>query len=185
MLTLSAIQEAILAQAATQPTYLVDINWGGGTQHWSTRADHTVSGIDYTGGEIGVRGAQDWRTADLSLNPSAAHTAVLMSASWRGAACTIWLLPFREHPQLVEEGYAEDDYGFFGDEVADPILLLDGEVTSAGYSGNGAITLGVRHVGSITRPAPRIRIGPPVFNHLPVPGTKFEWAGEVYILESR
>jgi hypothetical protein len=184
VLALDFTQQSILAQTTTTPTYLVDIEWGG-QRRWSTRADHTVAGITYTGGEIGVRGAQDWRTADLSLNPSAANTAILMSGSWRGAACTIRLLPFREHAQLVEEGYAEEGYGFFGDEIADPILLLDGEVTSAGYSGNGAITLGVRHVGSITRPAPRTRIGPPAFNHLPTPGTKFTWAGEVYILDSR
>jgi len=31
----------------------------------------------------------------------------------------------------------------------------------------------------------KAQIGPPVFNHLPVPGTKFTWAGEVYILEAR
>lgn len=62
MLTLDTIQQSILAQATTTPTYLVDIEWDG-LQHWSTHADHTVDGIDYAGGEIGVRGAQDWRTA--------------------------------------------------------------------------------------------------------------------------
>lgn len=33
--------------------------------------------------------------------------------------------------------------------------------------------------------APRTRLIPPICNHLPAPGTKFTWAGEVYILEAR
>lgn len=185
MLALTEIQQIILAQPTSTPTYLVDIDWGGSTQHWSTRADHTVSGIDYTGGDIGLRGAQDWRTAELTLDPSAANTAVLQTGAWRGAACSIWLLPFREHPQLVEEGYAEDDYGFFGDEIADPILLLQGQVTSAEYSGDNPIRLGVRHVASLRTPTPRVRLAPPICNHLPTPGTKFTWANELYILEAR
>ena len=185
MLTLSSIQQTILAQSTTTPTYLVDLDWSGSTQRWSTRADHVVSGINYTGGEIGVRGAQDWRTAELSLNPSAGHAATLQLGSWRGAACSIWLLPYREHPQLLDDGYVEDGYGFFGDEVGDPILLLQGQVTSAEYSGDGPIRLGVRHVAALQTPTPRVRLAPPICNHLPTPGTKFEWAGELYILEAR
>ena len=184
MLSLSSIQQTILAQSTTTPTYLVDLDWSG-TQRWSTRADHVVSGINYTGGEIGVRGAQDWRTAELSLNPSAGHAATLQLGSWRGAACSIWLLPYREHPQLLDDGYVEDGYGFFGDEVGDPILLLQGQVTSAEYSGDGPIRLGVRHVAALQTPTPRVRLAPPICNHLPTPGTKFEWAGELYILEAR
>ncbi len=184
MLSLTEIQQIILAQPTSTPTYLVDIDWGGSTQHWSTRADHTVSGIDYTGGDIGLRGAQDWRTAELTLDPSAAHTAVLMSGSWRGADCTISLLPYREHPRLLAEGYVAAGYGFFGDEIAEPVLLLEGSITSAGYTDTGSIMLGIRHVASITRAAPRLRVGAPTFNHLPTPGTVFTWAGETYVLEA-
>ena len=111
MLTLSAIQEAILAQAATQPTYLVDINWGGGIQRWSTRGDHTVGGIAYTGGSIGVRGASNWRTASIALVPTAAHTGTLSAGDWIGATCVVSLYPIKFHPQIIEAGYVEASYG--------------------------------------------------------------------------
>ena len=185
MLSLSSIQQTILAQAATQPTYLVDIEWAGTTQRWSTRGDHEVGGITYTSGQIGVRGAANWRSASIALNPSAAHTTTMMAGDWVGSSCVISLLPIREHPQIIDEGYFADGYGFFGTEIGDPIVLLNGVLSAAEYSGNGPITLSVRHQATVGKWAPRARLSPPICNHLPAPGTKFTWAGEVYILEAR
>jgi len=185
MLTLDHIQQVILAQTTTNPTYLVDIEWDGATQHWSTQGEHVVDGTTYTAGQIGVRGSDNWRSATLALNPSAAHTTAMMAGDWVGGSCTISLLPIREHPQIVDDGYFEDGYGFFGTEVGDPITLLIGVLSAAEYSGNGPISLSVRNVGTTGRWAPRARLTPPICNHLPAPGTKFSWAGEVYILEGR
>ncbi len=185
MLTLSHIQEVILTQRTTTPTYLVELDWGGTTLYWSTRDTHEVAGTVYVRGEISLRGAQDWLTANINLNPSAANTAIFQSGSWCGATCIISLLPYRKHPLILQPDYVEDDYGFFSDEVGDPIVLLPGKVMSASYNGNSAITLGIRHTASITHPAPKLRVGPPIFNHLPTPGTVFVWAGETYVLESR
>lgn len=185
MLALSSIQQTIVDQAATQPTYLVDIEWAGATQHWSTRGDHVVSGVTYTAGQIAVRGATNWRAATIALNPSAAHTTTMMAGDWVGGDCAISLLPIREHPQIIDEGYFEDGYGFFGTEIGDPIPLLIGVISAAEYSGNGPISLSIRHQATAGKWAPRTRLIPPICNHLPVPGTKSTWAGEVYILEAR
>ena len=185
MLTLSAIQEAILAQAATQPTYLVDINWGGGIQRWSTRGDHTVGGIAYTGGQIGVRGAANWRTASIALVPTAEHAATLALGDWIGASCVVSLYPIKYHPQIIEAGYVEASYGYIGTETGATITLIDGVLSAGEYSGNGPITLSVRHWATVGRWAPRTRLSPPICNHLPAPGTTFTWAGEVYVLEAR
>jgi len=185
MLALDAIQQIIVARAATQPTYLVDITWGGEEQRWSSRGDHVVDGVSYTGGQVSVRGAANWRTAGLAIVPTAENTAVMLSGDWVGAACDISLLPVMYHPQILEEGYVEDGYGFFGTEVGDRILLLRGVIAAAEYSGDGPITLEIRHATTVGKWAPRTLLAPPTANHLPAPGTKFTWAGEVYILEAR
>jgi len=184
MLTLATDQSTVLAQAATQPTYLVTATWGGPV-NWSTRAAHTIDGITYTPGEVSVRGARNWESATLAIAPSAASTAHFLSGDWVDTDCVISLYPYREHPGIVDAGYFADGYGAFdGIESGAPIVLLAGFLAGGQYSGDGPITLEVRHKSARPLWAPRTLIGPPIANHLPAPGTKFTWAGEVYILES-
>lgn len=185
MLPLSSVQQSILEQASTQPTYLVDIEWDGESFSWSTRGEHIVAGAIYTSGDVGVRGAQSWRSASIAMVPTAENVQAMLVGDWVGNPCVISLLPIKYHPQIVVPGYAVEDYGFFGTETGDPIILLDGVLCAAEYSGNGPITLSVRHRATMGQWAPRTRLSPPICNHLPTPGTTFTWAGETYTLEAR
>lgn len=186
MLTLDANQRAILESARTSPVYLISTRWAAAAARWSTIGDMVVDGHTYSGGIAGVRSADDWRTASISIVPDQTSADWLLSGAWRGEPCDISLLPYRTVPGIVEDGYFEDGYGSFGDaEVADPIPLISGIISAGEYSGNGPITLSVRHRAQVGKWAPRIRLLPPITNHLPVPGTRFSWAGEAYILEAR
>ncbi|MFZ5653159.1 MAG: hypothetical protein ACOY42_01980 [Pseudomonadota bacterium] len=186
MLSLDDNQRAILAERATNPVYLISTMWQDAAARWSTQGDRVVDGLAYQGGIAGVRGADNWRSADITIVPTATDTDWLLTGAWRGQPCTISLLPYRVRPGIVDDGYFEDGYGFFGtEEIGAPVLLLDGVMSAAEYSGSGPITITIRHQATVGRMAPRTKLLPPICNSLPAPGTKFTWASEVYILEAR
>lgn len=184
MITLDATQSKVLGYAATNPVYLLEIDWGG-IQLWSTNGEREV-GVDlYTTGSVSVRGAQNWANASIAIPASPANTERLMSGDWRGKQCRVSLLPLKEHPPLIAPGYVLDGYGVIGTEQGEPILLLDGVLTAATYNGNDQINLDVRHQAVAGKWAPRTRVTREIAHHMPPPGTRYERGGEVYVLGAR
>jgi len=178
-----AAQDAILAERFTRPIYMVEIDIGG-QEYLSTNGDVTVAGIDYTGADVGLRSIQNWSSAVVSLLPTPERVAQVVSQSWRYGRCRISLLPATYYPLLIQPGYVADGYFLQGAVYADPMLLVDGELTAASFSGD-RVEFTVASRVSVGRWLPAARIAPPICNHLPKPGTVIVWEGDRYTLEAR
>lgn len=182
MRDLAADQLEIVSHRETMPVYLVEINLSG-QERLSTSGDRTVGDEVYAGGDVGVRGLDNWAAAQIRLRATPERVAQVLAPGWRGADCRIWLLPYYEYPRLIEDGYYDDGLAMSGPYTAAPILLLDGVLTGAAVG--DAVELSVAHRAAVARWVPGIRIAAPLCNHLPRPGTVFTWAGDNYTLEAR
>lgn len=178
-----ALQTTLLAEDATRPIYLVEMQFGDEPENLSTNGAQTVGFTTYAGSDVGVSGMGDWTQARIRLMPTAARSAALLSPDWRGRPCKIYLLPCSEYPELIEPGYVEPGYALQGVVKADPMLLLDGVITGGAIG--QYVELEVSHRALLRRWTPRLRISAPTCNHLPPPGTRLAWEGDIYILESR
>jgi hypothetical protein len=176
-------QQLMLSQRDTLPVYLVAL--GDGAEYLSTNGNRTVGDVQYIGGDVGLSAMQDWSTATLTLMPTPARVAWMISGEWRGLACDISLLPGANFDTLVEPDYWEPDYAYQGVRFADPILLMPGRLDSARMAGNGRVEFTVVHRSRTAKWSPSFRIGPPWCNHLPRAGEVIEWGSERYIVEGR
>ena len=183
MLNITASQQALLDEAVTLPIYLIDINFATG-EYLSTNGDRTVGAITYLGGETGLSAAEDWATASVRMPASATRMQTLITGDWRGSSAKISLLPAINYPMRLESGYVEDGYARQGLVIDDPILLINGVLTGANGDSD-TITFEITHSARVGKWAPRIRLMPPICNWLPAPGTRLNWAGEVFVLEAR
>lgn len=184
MRSLTSLQQTLLSAPDTVPVYLVALDFTG--PEWlSTNGPQTVDGQAYSNGEVALAALGNWTQARLLLRPTAARLARLKDPDWRMAPCTIWQLPTVDYPMLIEPGYVEPGYALQGRVQAPPLKLLDGVLAAGSMAQNGALELMVTHRALVRRWTPRLRIAAPLCNHLPPPGTRLEWEGEVVVLEAR
>jgi hypothetical protein len=183
MRTTDSEQSALLDSRVTKPIYLVEIAIDG-QEYLSTNGTQDVDGVTYVGADVGLRSIQNWSSAVVSLLPTPARVAQVVSQSWRYGRCRVSLRPATYYPLLIQPGYVADGFFIQGDVYADPILLIDGELVSASLSGD-RVEFTVAHRVSVGRWLPAARIAPPLCNHLPKPGTVVTWEGDRYTLEAR
>lgn len=183
MRSTTAAQDEVLALRFTRPIYLVEIAIDG-QEYLSTNGDVTVGGITYAGADVGLRSVQNWSSAAVSVLPTPARVAQVVSQSWRYGRCRISLLPATYYPLIIQPGYVEEGFFVQGPQYAEPMLLVDGELTSASLSGD-RVEFTVASRVSVGRWLPAARIAPPLCNHLPKPGTVITWEGDRYTLEAR
>jgi hypothetical protein len=176
-------QDAALDRRITQPIYLVEVLIEG-QEYLSTLGERVVDGITYSSG-VNLRSINNWSSALVTLPPTPARMAQFVSQSWRYGRCRISLLPATHYPLLIQPGYVADGYFLQGDVYGEPMLLIDGELTSAAMSGEGHIEFTVANRIAVGRWLPAARIAPPICNHLPKPGTVVVWEGDRYTLEAR
>lgn len=176
-------QDAALASRFTKPIYLLEIEIDG-QEYLSTNGDVTVGTQVYAGSSCAVRSIGNGENASIALRPTAERVAQFVSQSWRYGRCRISLLPGRNVLEYFEPDYVEDDYGEQGDVFAEPMVLLDGELTDGRMSAN-AVEFTVANRIAVGRWLPAVRIAPPICNHLPTIGRVVTWEGDRYTLESR
>ena len=179
----TAAQDAVLAERFTRPIYLVEVAIDG-QEYLSTNGDVELDGIAYTGADVGLRSIENWSSAVVSLLPTPERVAQVVSQSWRYGRCRISLLPATYYPLLIQPGYVADGYFIQGAVYGEAMLLVDGELTAASYSGD-RVEFTVASRVSVGRWLPAARIAPPLCNHLPKPGTTITWEGDRYTLEAR
>lgn len=176
-------QFLLLDDTVTRPIYLIEID-AGGQEKLSTGGDVTVGEDLYHGGSAGLRALDDWSAARIVLPATAERVQQVIDQDWRRGRCDIYLVAAGRFPLLLDQDYVEEDYFMQGDVYAAPLLLLPGVLTGASY-GNSGVEFEVQHVSRVAKWSPAVRIAPPVFNHLPRPGTVISWAGEQFVLEAR
>ncbi len=182
--TLTVDQQRLVERRETRPIYLIDIAVDG-QESLSTNGDRTVASTTYVGGDASVREMQNWSSATVELQPTVARVQQLVSQTWRSGVCRISLLPAVAYPKVYASGYVKAGYGIQGEVFADPILLIDGELTSANLASNGRIEFSVAHRVTTGRWIPSVRIGPPLCHHLPQVGTVVTWGGSNFTLQGR
>lgn len=166
MRDLDAGQQAALALDATRPVYLIECN-AFGIDLASSNGQWEYDAYLYRGADVAVTGMADWTKARIRLTATAERIERMTLPDWRSDACKIWLLP------IAADGSQEAR-----------ILLLDGVLTAAAIVG-AALEIEVSHRALLRRWSPRVRIAPPICNHLPAPGTQLRWQGDNYTLEAR
>lgn len=174
-------QDLLLREPVTRPVYLIDILVDS-QEYLSTHAEVEVNGNLYLESDATIENIDDWRQARIRLQPTVARTQQVLSQSWRYGYCRVYLQPTVYLPQLLDPGYVEEGYAFEGVVREEPILLVDGELTS--MEKNDVIIFTVENRISIGRWLPGIRISAPTFNHLPKAGQVFTWEGERFTLEA-
>lgn len=183
MRTIDASQQAALDRRDTKPVYIIEINVDG-QEYLSSNGDRVVSGTTYVGADVGITSIENWSSARLKLLPNPARVNQFISQSWRYGTCRISLLPTTYDPEIIEDDYVVDDYASQGEQQFTPILLIDGELTSASLSAN-SLEFTIANRVSVGRWLPALRIAPPICNHLPKVGTVIVWQGDNYTLEAR
>lgn len=181
--TIDADQTAALSRRETRPIYLVDIEVDG-QEYLCTNGTYTVNGNTYIGADVGITSIENWSAARIKLLVNPARVAQFVSQSWRYGTCAIYLLPSTYDPEIYQDDYVEDDYAIQGEVLADPILLIDGELTSA-MMGSDKIEFTIANRVSVGKWLPGLRIAPPICNYLPKAGTVIVWEGDNYTLEAR
>lgn len=183
MRALTTEQSAALDKRATRPVYLIEL-FIGGQEFLSTNGDQLVGLQSYFGSDIGLTAIDNWQSATIKLLPTSARVAQLTSQQWRHGLCKVSMLPVVEYPLLYPPGYMQDGYAIQGVSSSEPILLIDGELTGASFSGD-LCSFTVSHKVTVGRWLPALRIDPPLCNHLPRPGEVLVWEGEKFTLEAR
>jgi hypothetical protein len=183
MRSIDTFQQGSIDIVGTYPVYLIQMEIAS-VEYLSTSDDFTVDGIIYTGSDVSLISAQDWMSAKIKLAKTNSRIGEIVSGGWERAPCSISMLPVQRYPMLIDPSYVDPDYFLQGVLTGDPILLLKGVVTHANIN-NSDITLDVSDHSLVGKYTPRTRITSAILNHLPQAGTKFEWQGEIYILEAR
>lgn len=181
MRSLDAAQTALLAEPATRPIYLIELDYDGPARY-STSGDHIVGGQLYAGAEVGLASSEGWSRAQVMLHVSPDRVGTLISGSWRGKPGVVSLLPAVEYPIYLEQSYVEEDYADQGLVTADPITLLDGVIVAVSM-GQGPLQIELAHRALVGQISPRTRTAPPWANHTVSEGTVDEWQGELYVHE--
>lgn len=159
------------AQATVaRPLYLLELGFST-VEHLSTRGDVTWAGQTWTAngvsvGRITPATADGAQRAEITLpNDTYAYSAIVLGEGIEGASLKIWKL-YGEAP--------------FADE--DAVQVFDGVMDVARLGDVVRIT--ATSGGRDNEQVPHLLFAPPVFNHLPAPGTIFYWRGERVTLEA-
>jgi len=180
---LSESQLVTLKGSATKPLFLIELDFDS-PEHLSTNGDITINGNTYIGGDVGISSVADWTSATIKLSPSPTRVQIVVTGGWQGNPCKIYLVPVQNNQQIMQAGYVQSGYAQDGLTVEDPILLLDGVLTSANIQSKG-VDVAVSHKALVGKWTPRLRITSNIANHLPSNGSVVVWEGDNYILESR
>ncbi len=158
------------AQAdVARPLYLLELGFSA-VEHLSTRDDVTWNGQTWAAngvsvGRITPATADGAQTAEIILpNDSYAYSAIVLGEGVEGKSLRIWKL-YGEPPFASE----------------DAVQVFDGVMDVARMGHQVRIT--ANSAGRNNEQVPHLVFAPPVFNHLPVPGTIVWWRGEKVILE--
>lgn len=176
-------QRAALARPDTRPIYLVEL-YISSTERFSTNGDQVVGLETFSGADVGLSSVDNWQSATIKLRPSPDRVAQVVSQEWRHGRCQISLLPTATYGLIYPPGYMQDGYGIQGQFNSQPLLLVDGELTSADLSSD-RVNFTVSHRFTVGRWVPALRIDPPLCNHLPKPGEVVVWENEKFTLEAR
>lgn len=168
--TLTTSQNAAVDSNSTRPIFVVQINHSGTIEYLSSSGEVTFDGLPYVPG-IKVSSIQDASAASLELPWSTARVAEIQNGAWRGGICKVWAIP-----ALPDEATPVYD-------LADGILMLDGQIRASSFSGN-RVSIQAAHVSAISKISPRYTYDA-VCNHIPPAGTQIVWEGEILTLESR
>lgn len=184
MRTLNTGQQSAIYRRETKPVFLITINVDG-IEYLSTNGVRVVGGNTYTEADVGITSIENWSSARLKLVANPARIQQFVSQSWRYGSCSISLLPVSYDPEIYDSGYVLSGYAQQGEVAYDPLLLIDGELTSASFAGDGSLEFTIANRVAVGRWLPSIRIAPPICNFLPKPGTTIKWEGDNYTLEAR
>lgn len=167
--SVTAAQQANLEADATRPVYLVSWEHSGSEELLSCAGEVIFDGQTFTAGGLRVTQISDSRSATISLPATATRVGETQHGTWRQGACKIWQIPA-----------APSDGDTF--DAADGILLIDGEIRSSAFSGEG-ISVAVSHRTLSQQLTPRHTYDAvTVFS--PAAGTVLTWEGDKLILES-
>lgn len=181
--TVSIEQLLFLEQEVTHPVFLIEIEVVE-PEYLSTNGAVTIDGTPYVESAVSLENIDDWRQAVVRLPGTLERRQQLNSQSWRDGFCRIHLLPALYFAQLVDPGYVDDGYALEGLQYSEPILLVDGTITSGDMS-DEVVSYTIENRVSASRWLPGIRISAPVFNHLPKAGQVFIWENDRFTLEAR
>jgi len=167
-MTVSARTIADAQADVARPLYLLELGFSA-VEHLSTRGDVNWNGQTWTAngvsvGRITPATADGAQTAEITLpNDSYAYSAIVLGEG-KGAALRIWKL-YGEPP------FADGDAVELFNGVMDVARLGD------------VVRITATAAGRNNEQVPHLLFAPPVFNHLPAPGTVFFWRGDRVILE--
>ena len=83
MLAVTADQLSPISGNATDPAYLVAMQWGTDVQ-WCSSGDQDIDSGFWAGGMIGLRSIADGKAATLVMPPTPDNMQVFLSGAWRG-----------------------------------------------------------------------------------------------------
>lgn len=171
--------ESALRNDRSEVAYLISTTLDEPVRY-STLGDINVNGEMYRGGTVRDLTSQDWSTCSFRIaNPRGALTPFMLSGAWRDQPVTVSIASI-EQGDFFEPGFFVD--GFFANYAVTTMTLFEGVLSSASSIAPMITLQCVRSAGLFV---PAWRVGRPVFNHLPVPGSTITWQGQTITIESR
>jgi len=168
--TLTTSQNTAVDSGSTRPIFVTQINHSGTIEYLSSSGELIFDGLPYVPG-IRISSIQDASAATIEFPWSPARVAEIQSGAWRGGVCRVWAVP-----ALPDEESPVYD-------LADGILMLDGQIRASSFSGD-RVSVSAAHVSAISKLSPRHTFES-VCSFIPASGSKIIWEGEVLTLESR
>jgi len=168
--TLPTLLSTEVVKTVTMPFHVIEIGWSP-TSRLSTGATVAWNGYTWTGG---VATLDDLRAlpggaleGTLSLaNTDDAVGATVLAADLAETPVTIWAL-----------------YGAGPFTSGDALQVFTGVLDGADLSVT-RVSLGLVSAGRRRLTGPRLYCQPPTCNHMPPPGTRIVWGGDVFILNA-
>lgn len=168
MRALSAHLAQASAAPTTEPWYLVAIGTvrltDGPSTQWQGTTWQRVAGLEVFG---------------LISTPTGFGAARLRVPSHNGLGTGLLLAAGGDDsPVAIYQVYGPGPHG------ADDAVLIAAGVLDGGVAEGEWAEFAVVPADADARELPRLIVAPPVFNSLPAPGTRIEWAGDVLVLEA-
>lgn len=181
MRTLPPLLESALRNDRAEIAYLIATTLDVPVRY-STFGDVSWNGSMFRGGTVRDLTSQDWSTCSFKVdNARGELTTFMLSGAWRDQPVSVWIAAI-EHGDFFAPGFFAE--GFFANYSVAAVKLFEGRLSSAPSIGQWITFSCVRDAvaGAFVPPW---RVAPPVFNHLPVPGTTYAWQGQTITIESR
>lgn len=173
----------ISGDQATLPVYLVEITLDQ-PYTLSTAQPLNWNGKSWINGLIGdgtLQATPD--NASFAIeNMDDRFTAAALNGGFQRQPVKIWwAYGLGEYGEYFEEGYIDDDY-IQGPEIGKPELLFSGLISATPEIG---MWLRIEATRATPRGYPRLRVRPPIANHLTPSGANIVFGGETYRVETR